>query len=268
MFAHAADRALELLSAAANGETAHVKTLLEAGVDVESKDKNGRTPLMLAAQHGHVETVRLLLSKGANAKARDKAGWTTYGLTLDPTGGAFHKQHEAVLKILPPPAPVRTAVDTAWNSENLISSCFMTRDQLIAQVEQMHLDALILSEVQAYASALGNGVLQIASANRRGLAPPSQPEISTDLDASVSVEVRPGAACGQAGDTLNLAIDVRVFRARDLVLKETFGGGLKGLEVRTVANPAQYIPFYDEWVTSHAGQVFRSVLSAALKSTP
>src|SRR5690348_11029012 len=77
--AAAADLSSGLLSAAASGKTDQVSTLLAKGANVEAKDKNGRTPLMLAAQHGHADTVRLLLSKGAKADARDRSGWTAYG---------------------------------------------------------------------------------------------------------------------------------------------------------------------------------------------
>ena len=50
-----------------------VRGLIEEGVDVDSKDEIGRTPLMWAAYKGHVEIIRLLLDHGADVNNR------TYG---------------------------------------------------------------------------------------------------------------------------------------------------------------------------------------------
>src|SRR5579864_2311263 len=86
----------DLLSAASAGKTDQAQALLGKGADIESRDKNERTPLMLAAQHGHADTVRLLLSKGAQPNARDRFGWTAFGLAL------FADRQE-VLKALPAP---------------------------------------------------------------------------------------------------------------------------------------------------------------------
>jgi ankyrin repeat protein len=49
--------------AARNGHEAAVKLLLEKGVDVESKDQRGRTPLLWAAR-GHEAVVEMPLEKG------------------------------------------------------------------------------------------------------------------------------------------------------------------------------------------------------------
>lgn len=55
--------------AAANGNVAAARVLLEAGFDVDSKTENGTTALGLAARFGHPEMTRLLLEAGASVDA-------------------------------------------------------------------------------------------------------------------------------------------------------------------------------------------------------
>jgi ankyrin repeat protein len=47
-----------------------VKLLLEKAVDVNSKGKNGRTPLSWAAENGHEPVAKMLLQRGANINAQ------------------------------------------------------------------------------------------------------------------------------------------------------------------------------------------------------
>lgn len=58
-----ADSGRELLDAASQGRTASARDLVAKGAPLETKDRNGRTPLMLAAQHGHAAIVQLLLEE-------------------------------------------------------------------------------------------------------------------------------------------------------------------------------------------------------------
>ncbi|GMH40115.1 hypothetical protein BSKO_08019 [Bryopsis sp. KO-2023] len=65
-----------LWSASFEGYHDIVKSLLDAGAEVEAKDVRESTPLFAAAQEGHEETVRILLNGGADPNARDKTGNT------------------------------------------------------------------------------------------------------------------------------------------------------------------------------------------------
>lgn len=52
-----------------------VRSLLEAGAEVDIRDKKGVTPLMIAALFGNVEQVKVLVENGADIEGRDKLGW-------------------------------------------------------------------------------------------------------------------------------------------------------------------------------------------------
>ena len=63
----------DLLFAAWNGDMATVKSALERGVDVNSRDQYQATSLMYAAHRGHLEIARLLIAHNADVNAQDQA---------------------------------------------------------------------------------------------------------------------------------------------------------------------------------------------------
>lgn len=69
-------QALDLVSYAGDGDFDNVRTLVEAGADVNFADEYGITALMQSVSGGHVELVAYLLEAGANARARDAEGYT------------------------------------------------------------------------------------------------------------------------------------------------------------------------------------------------
>jgi len=82
-----------LLRASLIGDTAAVEALLDKGLDVNLKDRNGWAPLLEAVFGGHADTVRVLLNRGAHVNATDQTGWT-------PLMEAASKGHTEVIKIL------------------------------------------------------------------------------------------------------------------------------------------------------------------------
>lgn len=75
-----------LFAAAMVGHTETVRSLVEAGVDVEQADAMGRTPLYAAAQEGHVVALRVLLKAGAEVSHRDRgASVLQLSMTLTPS---------------------------------------------------------------------------------------------------------------------------------------------------------------------------------------
>ncbi|RYO88505.1 hypothetical protein DL762_003711 [Monosporascus cannonballus] len=79
--------------AAANGREAVVKLLLDRGADIETKDRGGAGPLSLAGTNGHEAVVKLLLDEGADIETKDY--WSKTPLSLAAENG-----HEAVVKLL------------------------------------------------------------------------------------------------------------------------------------------------------------------------
>jgi len=84
----------KLLAAAKNGDIAAVENLLEKGADVNTRAKDGWTPLMHAAQNGHTAVVKALIENGAdvNAKANDN------GTALSRAGQGNHTEITKLLK--------------------------------------------------------------------------------------------------------------------------------------------------------------------------
>jgi len=70
------ERLIPLLYAVDQGDTANVQKLLDTGVDVDTRARNGFTLLMRAAQLGHADIVDMLLARGANINASAPGGWT------------------------------------------------------------------------------------------------------------------------------------------------------------------------------------------------
>jgi uncharacterized protein len=92
-----AGKADALSEAARKGDAAAVKTLLDEGVDVNTKFRYNRTALSFAADRGHVEVVKLLLERGADVTVKD----TFYGATaltwaVSPAGDRTPKHTEVV----------------------------------------------------------------------------------------------------------------------------------------------------------------------------
>jgi ankyrin repeat protein len=68
--------AADFVAAIRKGDTDAIRRLLDNGADVNARDADGNTPLILASFYAGPECVELLLKKGADANATNKAGVT------------------------------------------------------------------------------------------------------------------------------------------------------------------------------------------------
>jgi hypothetical protein len=247
------------LAAAKTGDTKRVQALLKEGAELEAKDKDGHTALMLAAQYGHADTVRLLLAQGANPGARDKRGWNAYMLALlSPSGGIIHTVHDNVLKLLPQPH-LRLAVEARWApGASFFSSCFMRPEELARHMDRVRPEALVLEAIRDYAFNSGRGLLELV-------------QTPAGADAVLSLLVEPGVTCVEQSDSLSMVIRVRLLRLPDEspLLERTYGGGMRtGMRGELAANPAQYPALYQAWAKPQAGPIYWSVMEALMRSQP
>ncbi|WP_186321356.1 ankyrin repeat domain-containing protein [Bacillus sp. FJAT-22090] len=61
----------QLIQAAKHKETERIKTLIEEGVDINTKDSEGRTAVMIATYNNDVETAKVLIKAGADVSIQD-----------------------------------------------------------------------------------------------------------------------------------------------------------------------------------------------------
>ncbi|KAG6985688.1 Ankyrin repeat domain-containing protein 50 [Fusarium oxysporum f. sp. conglutinans] len=79
--------------AAAQGNEAIVRLLLDRSAHIEAADDDGWTPLLRAAENGHETVVRLLLDRSAHIEAADDDGWTPLLRTAE-------QGNEAIVRLL------------------------------------------------------------------------------------------------------------------------------------------------------------------------
>jgi ankyrin repeat protein len=72
----------ELLNIIQDGDFEKVKTLLQAGANINAITKFKHTPLMLAARDGYEEVVDFLITQGADIHATDSLGHTAYSIAV------------------------------------------------------------------------------------------------------------------------------------------------------------------------------------------
>ena len=87
-------RTTALIEAAKNGHADCVNVLLLAkDVDVDARERDGYTALIISAEKGYVNIVTQLLAKGADVNAKTNGGVTALWI-------ATHEGHNNIVKIL------------------------------------------------------------------------------------------------------------------------------------------------------------------------
>ncbi|XP_075144171.1 fibronectin type 3 and ankyrin repeat domains protein 1, partial [Leptodactylus fuscus] len=77
---------------AVTGNPDVARRLIAAGADVNVKDKDGKSPLMVAALNNHERLVRLLIEKGADGGITNE-----YGIGISEMAKAFNRQNMVVI---------------------------------------------------------------------------------------------------------------------------------------------------------------------------
>ncbi|KAF3916608.1 Alpha-latrocrustotoxin [Dactylellina cionopaga] len=81
--------------AANEGDEAMVRLLVEKGANLEAKDNNGMTPLLLAAKKGHEGAVKVLVEKGADLEAEGRVY-----IKMTPLLLAVANNHQSMVRLL------------------------------------------------------------------------------------------------------------------------------------------------------------------------
>jgi hypothetical protein len=147
-----------LPEAVAAGNSMVVKLLLDKGVELESKDRSNKTPILTAVGKGYVEIVQLLLEKGARLESRDL-------LRQTPLLIAVREGHVEIAKLLlEKGAQLETKGNSQWTpllravskgqvemvkllvekGANLEAKNFFNRTPLLIAVSKGHVDIVKL----------------------------------------------------------------------------------------------------------------------------
>ena len=72
------DQHQEFLTAAGRNDVVTIETLIRQGIDIESRDEQGATALLLATHHNAIDVARVLIEEGADVNAMDRINDSPY----------------------------------------------------------------------------------------------------------------------------------------------------------------------------------------------
>ena len=81
-----AQRDQDLIAAAARGDLAAVRSLLDGGASITARDASARTALIAAAYGGHLEVAEALIARGADVNAKDNPVQSAYLIATSEIG--------------------------------------------------------------------------------------------------------------------------------------------------------------------------------------
>ena len=122
----------ELLDAAAVGDADRVRTALQNGAQIETRDDHERTALLLAATYDHVDAARVLIASGADPDALDDRHDTPW-LVTGVTGSV------AMLEVLLPAKPDLT-IRNRFGGVAVIPASHRGHVDYVARVVQTDID--------------------------------------------------------------------------------------------------------------------------------
>eukprot|EP01063_Lacrimia_lanifica_P035410 TRINITY_DN6726_c0_g1_i1.p1 TRINITY_DN6726_c0_g1~~TRINITY_DN6726_c0_g1_i1.p1 ORF type:complete len:2201 (+),score=549.25 TRINITY_DN6726_c0_g1_i1:672-6605(+) len=145
-----------LLVAVQKGSLGEVEALLARGVETDSPDRRGMTPLMHAARDGHEVILAALVAAKANVEARDNFGMT-------PLLYAALRGHDAVVEALMQCAGVDV---NARNHLNMTALMHAAREGHLLLAQRLLRHGACVTAVDAYAStallyAVASGVVEV-----------------------------------------------------------------------------------------------------------
>ncbi|MEU7900045.1 ankyrin repeat domain-containing protein [Nonomuraea sp. NPDC049152] len=122
----------QLLTAAASGDAAAVREAVTEGADLEARDRQGRTALLLASAADHVEVAEILVAAGADPDALD-AQHDTPWLVTGVTGSV------AMLRVLLPANPDLT-IRNRYGGVSIIPACERGHVDYVREVLKTDID--------------------------------------------------------------------------------------------------------------------------------
>ena len=122
----------KLLNAVKNGDLKTVEALIAACTNLEARNNENLTALLLAAKKGYTDIANKLIIAGAHVNAQDRYGWT-------PLSHASDNGHAALVRLL-------IAHGAAKNQKNfgelLVSAAFKGNNQMVeALLEADNIDS-------------------------------------------------------------------------------------------------------------------------------
>lgn len=145
----------KLLNALEKGDLKTVEALIEACTNLEARNNENLTALLVAAKKGYTDIASKLITAGAHVSAQDRYGWT-------PLSHAANNGHAAMVKLL-------IAHGAAKNQRNfgelLVSAAFKGNNQMVeALLEADNIDSNTLKTAYEFSR---NAHMQNAIKNYR-----------------------------------------------------------------------------------------------------